>query len=309
MNTVLRWAVKILVRVGVSLAAYNTRAEECVIQIGSTISDGVPGAGAGRIDNMVATDVYSFNGQSGQNVFFEELAVASAFDGYLKWKLTTPSGQVLFTEYFEVVNRVGKLVLPETGTYTLAFNVNATVVRYVGTYSFRLHSEVHAHGDSLATPPGKELKVPFPIFLGNGTYEALDVMTISLLTADSANGGTVTKTATEIVYRPKPGYWGEDTFTYLLQGQYGGQDIATVKVTVWPQADLYPVVVSVFPSGNSATRVCLFDQVGLTCVIEASPEFPNWTRIGTNTVDANGLIQFEFVPAKSGNKMYRFWRQ
>jgi hypothetical protein len=179
----------------------------------------------------------------------------------------------------------------------------------VGTYSFRLYSPVHAHGDSLATPPGKALAVPFPIFLCNDTGEAGDVMTIGLPAANSANGGTVSKTASEIVYTPKAGFLGKDTFTYLLQGQFGGQDVATVKVTVLPQADQYPVVVSLFPIGNATTRVCLFDKVGPTCVIEASPEFQNWTRIGTNTIDGNGLILFEFVPPKTGMKIYRFWRQ
>jgi hypothetical protein len=242
-------------------------------------------------------------------VFFEELAVAPAFAGYLRWQLKTPSGQVFFNEYFEGVNRVGKQVLPETGTYTLTFNVAAADVSYVGTYSFRLYSEVHAHGDSLATPPGKALTVPFPIFLCNDTWEVGDVMTIGLLAANSANGGTVTKTATEIVYTPKSGFIGEDTFTYLLQGQYGGQDVATVKATVLPQADQYPVVASMFPIANSAIRVCLFDKVGPTCVIESSSEFKTWTRMGTNSIDGNGLIQFEFVPAKTGMKYFRFWRQ
>jgi hypothetical protein len=242
-------------------------------------------------------------------VYFEELAVAPAFAGYLRWQLKTPSGQVFFNEYFEGVNRVGKQVLPETGAYTLTFNVAAADVSYVGTYSFRLYSEVHARGDSLATPPGKALAVPLPIFLCNDTCEAGDVMTIGLLTINSANGGTVTKTATEIVYTPKAGFLGEDTFIYVLLGQFGGSDLATVKVTVLPQADQYPVVVSLFPIGNAATRVCLFDRVGPTCVIEASPTLQHWTRIGTNTIDANGLIQFEFVPAKTGMKIYRFWRQ
>jgi hypothetical protein len=138
MNKLLRCTVKTLVLTGVILAAYCACAEEFTIQIGSTVSDGVPGVGAGRIENVAPTDVYHFNGQSGQNVFFEELAVAPAFEGYLRWQLTTPSGQVFFTEYFEVNNRVGRQVLPETGIYTLTFDVGDPTAPRLGDYSFRL---------------------------------------------------------------------------------------------------------------------------------------------------------------------------
>ena len=283
--------------------------QQFAIQIGDTIADGVPAPGAGNIEMTGVRDIYTFTGLAGQNVFFEERTVAPAFAGYLRWQLTTPGGQVVFNEYFDGVNQLARQTLPETGTYTLTFNVAAADVSYVGTYSFRLYSQVHARGDSLATPPGKALAVPFPVFLCNDTCEAGDVMTIGLLAANSANGGTVSKTTTEIVYTPKTGFLGEDTFTYLLQGQFGGQDVATVKVTVLPQADQYPVVVSLFPIGNSTTEVCLFDKVGPTCVIEASPEFKNWTRIATNAIDGNGLVHFEVVPAKTGMKYFRFQRQ
>lgn len=277
------------------------------IHIGEVVADGQP-AGAGNIEVPGARDRYTFFGVAGQNVSFEERAVAPAFGGYLRWRLTTPGGQEIFNQYFDGLNRLGRQILPETGTYALTFNVDANVVSFVGTYSFRLSSQVLARGDSLATPPGTALAVPFAVFLCNDVCEAGDIMSVSLLGGNSAHGGTVSQTATELVYTPKPGFLGDDTFTYLLQGQSGGQDVATVKVTVLPQADQYPVVVSLFPIGNSTTEVCLFDKVGPTCVIEASPEFKHWTRIATNAIDGNGLAHFEFGPAKTGMKFFRFRR-
>jgi hypothetical protein len=114
-------------------------AEQFAIQIGDTISDGVPGVGAGRIDVNTETDQYTFTGSAGQSIFLEELSVASSFAGWLKWEIKSPGNVTVFSSYLEG-NNEGRRTLPENGTYTLRVWVGAVNPAYIGTYAFRLRA-------------------------------------------------------------------------------------------------------------------------------------------------------------------------
>lgn len=109
------------------------------IQIGDTISDGVPAAGAGQINSHTETDYYTFTGTAGQNIFVEELSVASAFAGWLRWELKSPGNATVFSSYLDS-SIEGRRTLPETGTYTLRVFVGAANAAFIGTYSFRLRA-------------------------------------------------------------------------------------------------------------------------------------------------------------------------
>jgi hypothetical protein len=114
-------------------------AQTFLIQIGDTISDGVPATGAGRINVHTETDYYTFTGTAGQNIFVEELSVASAFAGWLRWELKSPGNATVFSSYLD--NSIeGRRTLPETGTYTLRVFVGAANAAFIGTYSFRLRA-------------------------------------------------------------------------------------------------------------------------------------------------------------------------
>jgi hypothetical protein len=125
------------------IGAYSFRArpvppdQSFNIQIGDSISNGVPAEGAGNIEVPGAQDVYQFDAVAGQSAFFEELSVAGAFKGWLEWQLKAPSGLSVFKDYFEG-NNEGRKTLPETGTYTLRFSVGANNVDYLGQYAFRI---------------------------------------------------------------------------------------------------------------------------------------------------------------------------
>lgn len=130
-----------LVLLGLVLSSSTGKlaAEQFAIQIGDTVTDGLPGAGAGRIDVNTATDIYSFSGSMGQNIFLEEISVASSFAGWLRWEIKSPGNVTVASSYLEG-NNEGRRTLPENGTYTLRVWVGAANTAYVGVYSFRLRA-------------------------------------------------------------------------------------------------------------------------------------------------------------------------
>lgn len=124
---------------GLTLAG-GALAQTFPIQLNNIISDGVPGVGAGRMDVYTENDYYTFAGTNGQNIFVEEISAASAFAGWLRWELKSPSNVTIFSSYLDNNSDIGRRTLPETGTYTVRVWVGAANAAYVGAYSFRLRS-------------------------------------------------------------------------------------------------------------------------------------------------------------------------
>lgn len=107
------------------------------LQPGDTVAQNVPAPGAGSIDAPGAQDFYTFNGTAGQSLSFETISESPAFGGWLQWEAKTPTGQTLFSSYFD---DAGRKTLPETGAYTIRVWVGANNTTSVGTYSFRIHT-------------------------------------------------------------------------------------------------------------------------------------------------------------------------
>jgi hypothetical protein len=107
------------------------------IQIGDTITDGVPGPGAGNIEDPGGVDIYTFSGVAGQQVYFDLFGVDPAL-AQVRWKLVAPGGQVLFDRIFNCCGGVdpGVVTLPETGVYTIRAGESASPG--TGTYGFTL---------------------------------------------------------------------------------------------------------------------------------------------------------------------------
>src|SRR5690606_28413591 len=88
-------------------------AQQFAISFGDMVSDGVPAAGAGNIESPGAVDVYSFEGQAAQTAVLD--AISGPTSG-LRAILTAPDG----TELLNAIYTDQQVLLPETGTYTLA---------------------------------------------------------------------------------------------------------------------------------------------------------------------------------------------
>ncbi|MBZ0289939.1 MAG: lamin tail domain-containing protein, partial [Anaerolineae bacterium] len=104
--------------------------DEFDIAVGDTISDGIPGAGAGNIESPGARDVYTFSASAGDIVFFDSLGASD----FIYARLTAPSTTQIFNTY----NDAGRFVLNETGTYTLTFGGFNDSDDVSGTYSYKL---------------------------------------------------------------------------------------------------------------------------------------------------------------------------
>lgn len=136
-KTFLIWRA-VTVGLAIIAGAVTTSGQTFPIQLGNTISDGMPGTGAGRMDVYTENDYYTFTGTAGQNIFVEEISAASSFAGWLRWELKSPSNVTVFSSYLDNNNDLGRRTLPESGTYTLRVWVGSANTAYVGTYSFRL---------------------------------------------------------------------------------------------------------------------------------------------------------------------------
>ncbi|MEO8609209.1 MAG: choice-of-anchor Q domain-containing protein [Chloroflexota bacterium] len=113
-----------------SFRLFNVVDHNFAINLGDTISNGVPGAGAGNIETLGAEDNYTFSVSAGQTILFEGL---NASDSSLAWRLRDPSSNQIFDLYVNSTST--QRTLNSAGTYTLnLYGYQAST----GTYSFTL---------------------------------------------------------------------------------------------------------------------------------------------------------------------------
>lgn len=280
----------------------------CAIQKGAVVSDGVPVAGAGRIDQPGGLDTYTFEGLAGQNVNFEQLSAAAAFGGWLYWQGLKPSGTTLFTGYFPGSVRQRR-TLPETGIYTIRVYPQPPNTTSVGASSFRTRCAVSAGPDEFATLPNTALTIPRSKFLCNARLEIGDSPTLAMTNPTSAFGGTLVMTSNAISSTPPAGFNGLDHFTYRLRGQFGDEDTANVVVRVGTDVQQGATVVSVVSAGTSSVMVCLLGLPNQTYVVEQSSDLTAWSSAGLLTADGIGSMTYHYEVAPVGKRFYRFRRQ
>ncbi|RKS71468.1 hypothetical protein CLV35_3266 [Motilibacter peucedani] len=114
-------------------------AQKFAYSLGSTISNGVPGAGAGNLEAIGSEDDYTFTGTAGQQVYLDALTDGTA--GYARAVLAAPSGATVFDRYIGSDSPV--VTLPAAGTYTLKVLTSASD-SHTGTYSLALRPAVSA---------------------------------------------------------------------------------------------------------------------------------------------------------------------
>lgn len=148
------------------------------INIGDTVSDGVPATGAGNLEAPGATDSYTFDAVTGQEVIFNWLSGTNVIIG---WQLQAPDNTTLF----DTVLQDHQLILPQTGTYTLTVDGNG--IDDFGLYSFQL-LEVPAAPQQFAIEFGDTVSDGVPA-AGAGNIEvpgAVDVYTFDALAGQEA---------------------------------------------------------------------------------------------------------------------------
>jgi hypothetical protein len=87
---------------------------------------------------------------------------------------------------------------------------------------------------------------------GNSSNNAIDVLAndtdpghfpLTVISATTPAHGTAIVSSTGVLYTPKPGYSGPDTFTYKASDGHGGTATGTVDITVLPAASKLSLVV------------------------------------------------------------------
>jgi Bacterial Ig domain len=101
------------------------------------------------------------------------------------------------------------------------------------------------------------------------------------------NGSVTINGGTNLTYRPKPGFKGDDTFVYAITDGQGGFATNTVSVKVWPFE----------ATGITRSRGVLsiqFTGIPLRAYyIQTSSNLVDWTNVAPCTSDANGSFTFE----------------
>jgi hypothetical protein len=110
---------------------WDAAAQEITIAVGDTVSNGVPTVGAGNIESAGGQDIYLFEGQVGQRVFFDALNS----DGIAVWTLTDPTGRQVFYHLLDASTDPGLLTLQESGTYSILVHGSGDST---GAYEFQL---------------------------------------------------------------------------------------------------------------------------------------------------------------------------
>lgn len=278
------------------------------INLGLTVTNSVPGQGAGNIETAGGQDLYTFTGTAGQRIHFQHLHSAQSFGGYLQYQLRAPSSNQVGLVFFSN-GREDDYLLPETGTYSVRVFSALNDATRIGLYAFRIYSPVQAWADQFIAAPGQALLIPKAKFLCNDTGEVGDTLQLSLPNGASAMGGSVVETNGFWRYTPAAGFAGQDSFIYNLTGAYGGFDQATVSLRVAEGAAGQAMAVSWSRTSDNMVDICMLGAPGQTYIVEKSSDFSQWTQAGTVTADANGSMNYQFPLSAEGRAFFRFKRQ
>lgn len=210
----------------------NAQENRYNIAIGDTITNGVPGPGAGNIEEAGGLDIYAFNAAAGQRVFFDVLEL----DINVRWELRDPFGATIFSECL-ACGDPGAFTLAQAGTYII--NVGGDNNGEVGTYQFKLWDVPPAQEFDIAIGDTITNGVPGP---GAGNIETPGVLDI--YTFDAAAGQRIFIDALELDVNIR---WelldpaGESIFSECLAcgdpGTFTLSDTGTYTLTVGSNTD------------------------------------------------------------------------
>ncbi len=286
------------------------------IAIGDTVSNGVPGAGAGNIETPGVRDIYTFSASPGQSVFFDYQAGGTSA---LTWKLVDAAGAVVFDRGF--FQDAGPYTLALGGTYTLT--IGEDVSDHAGTYRFQLWNVPPPDTFAIAIGDTVSNGVPEP---GAGNIESPGVRDIYTFSAspgqavffDYQAGGTSALTwklvdAAGTVVFDRGFFQDAGPYTLALGGTYTltiGEDVSdhagTYRFQIWnvPPPDTFVIAIgSAVSNGVPGAGAGNIETPGVRDIytFSASPGqsvFFDYQAGGTSAltwklVDAAGAVVFD----------------
>jgi lysophospholipase L1-like esterase len=126
-----------------------------------------------------------------------------------------------------------------------------------------------------------------------------DTLTVSAVSAASAQGGSAVLGATSVTYTPPGGYVGADSFTVTISDGQGGSVLGTVNVTILPLSTIFAGPSVLAFRGDGKLDAIFTGTPGKTYEIQRNTNLANfagWTTIATVIAGDDG-----FIPATDAN--------
>src|SRR5439155_10048019 len=130
-------------------------------------------------------------------------------------------------------------------------------------------------------------------------------LSISDVSPNSTNGGTVTLSSTNIIYTPATNFIGIDMFTYTVEDDSGGTATASVVVKVLSPTEASLNLVGQPTAYPDGVKVRFAGVPGYTYTVERSTDLANWTTLGTYTVPEKGIAEFTDPTPPADQPYYR----
>lgn len=159
-----------------------------------------------------------------------------------------------------------------------------------------------ARTDSFSTLANRPLSISTAALLQNDSDADGDKLSITAVTPSSAAGGSAKVESGGILYTPKPGFSGTDSFSYTLTDTSNGSVQGLVEISVLPE----PRISNIEAAPAQKTKIQFIGLPNRAFEILASTDAQNWAPIGQGTSDSNG--QGEFIDSAAPEKKVRLYR-
>jgi hypothetical protein len=151
---------------------------------------------------------------------------------------------------------------------------------------------------STTTPYGATVGIPLTV---SGIYTAINVVA-------APGHGSVTISGTTATYTPAPGFFGTDTFTYVVVGPGGTSQVVTVTVIVLPPPPPVGAPASATTPNGAPVTITLSVSGIYTSILVATPPAHGTVAISGSTATYTpapgfaGVDSFTFVVVGPGGK-------
>lgn len=149
---------------------------------------------------------------------------------------------------------------------------------------------------------GQTISIPFSMLLTNDYDVDGDPLTVVDSSRVCANGGYLTMTTTNFIYRPPSHPTNQDNFAYVIDDGKGGEAVATV--TLMFNTPTNTLQLDTTGIQNTGAKLSMMAVPGRTYQILTSTNLINWTLMNTVTATPTGLLEILDTNAKNNPKRF-----
>ena len=165
-------------------------------------------------------------------------------------------------------------------------------------------------GYSASTPADTPITLSFAKLRAKAYDADGDAITFENISSTSPEGATITQNTNGILYSPKPGFVGTDTFEIYVQDTYGVyariRGNVTINVTAASGSGgtvINPPVLTMNPNGT--VGISFQGIPGRTYLVQRTTNMANWSTLATLAADASGNISYTDPSPPPGSAFYR----